>query len=183
MEHKANWPGSRLNRWAMISGALAAAMLWCWVESRALVSARSSYASAQRQLREMRADAAAIASLRSAPRCATDRERPNDELLDLVRKAISAVDMPPDAWIANDPAEPMRIPQLPYKRLEVRIGFAELTLRHIVQFACKLIELDPTLSIPRVRLTGASKEATDRWNVDLTVQYLIYSPYQDGSRP
>jgi hypothetical protein len=127
----------------------------------------------------MSQDVARIELLRHAPHLAVERQRPNDELLAKVQEAIGDADLPTESWVGNDPQPPVRIPRSPYKRLSVRLVFEEITLRHLVQFAYHLTEADATLSIPHFRLSAPRAQSGETWNVDMTVSYLIYAPYND----
>jgi hypothetical protein len=70
------------------------------------------------------------------------------------------------------------MPHTPYKQLDVRLSFAGLPMRQLVLFACELVLADATLSIPQLRLTAPQDRSRETWNVDLTVRYFIYSPFQ-----
>jgi len=131
------------------------------------------------QLERMTEDADGVLRLRTAPRIAVERERPNDELLAEIRDAMERADIPEDLWIGNDPLPPMRIPQSPYKRLATRLRFEALPLKGLVQFAFHLTHADPALSVSSLRLNAPRGRDDDTWDVDLTLSYLIYSPYSE----
>lgn len=166
-------PKARLGMLACL--ALLAA-LWCWLDYRGLRLQRDSHRSLVSQIERMNADAARIRVLRAAPRLATERERPNDDLLDQVRDAIEHARIPLARWIGNEPSAAVRIPRSPYRRLSTRFSFDGLTMRQLVEFVYQLTELDPSLSIPHVRIHAPASRQGSAWNVDLTLSYLIYSP-------
>ena len=149
---------------------------WCWMGSRRLESRRGAHQALVAQIEQMNLDADVIQVLRAAPRLATERERPNDELLAEVRDSMAAAKIPLDYWIGNDPAPTVRVPNSPYKRLSVRLMFEELSLRQVVEFAFNLTQMDSALSIPYLRLHAPPRAKDETWNVDLNVDYLIYSP-------
>jgi len=153
--------------------------VWCWIDGRSLKSKRSSYHTLLAQVQQMSADADRLTELRTAPRLAIERERPNDELLAEIRDSMAAADIPPERWVANDPSLPVRIPRSPYKRLTVGLSFEEINLRQLVQFAYHLTETDPALSIPHLRLLTPREQSGDTWDVNISLSYLIYSPYQE----
>ncbi len=155
--------------------------LWSWVESRSLASNRSSYGTLVTQLEQMSGDVQRITALRSAPRLAAERERANDELLAQVRSAMSAAQMAEACWIGNDPAQPVRVPRSPYKRLGTRLSFEEVSMRQLVSFGYHLIDSDATVSISSLRLSTPRKPEPDKWNAEVVVSYLIYSPYQKAA--
>ena len=155
---------------------------WCWVEARCLASRRDSYRVLLAQIEQMSLDAEKIELLRTAPRLATERERPNDELTAEIRDAMAAVNIPVERWIGNDPLSPVRVPRSPYKRLSVRLLFEELSLRQLVEFSYHLIYTDRTLTIPYLRLFAPHARKDEMWNVDMSLTYLIYSPYDERRR-
>ena len=135
------------SRWlALLLGLLAMLGLWCWLEVRALSSQRDSHAALLAQVAQMNADVAEILSLRTAPRLATERERPNDELLEEIRVATERAGIASDHWIRNDPSPPVRIPRSPYKRLHTRLSFENVDLRQFVEFLYYLLDADRTLT-------------------------------------
>ena len=162
----------------LVLGCCALLGAWCWIEASVLESRGSSYRSLVRQLEQMSVDSALVGSLQAQPRLATERERPNDELLAEIQQAMTVANIPASQWVGNDPIQPVRVSRSPYRRLAVRLTFEELTLRQLVQFACHLTEMDTALSIPRLRLSAPRGGRTDAWNVDLSLSYLIYSPFQ-----
>ena len=153
--------------------------LWCWLEARTLAATQRSHESRLAEVEGMSADALAIPALRTAPRTAADRERPNDELLDQVRVALVAADVPLDHWVGNDPSLPVRVVKTPYKRLRVRLLFEDLSMKQMAGLAYHLIDEDPTLSVSYMRVSAPADRTDDGWNVDLHVSYLIYAPYQE----
>jgi len=157
----------------------ALAVLWCWLAARTQASQVDRRDRLMTELQQMTQDAGRIASLREAPRLATERVRPNDELLSEVRASLEKAGIPLERWVGNDPAAPVRVPKSPYKRLAVRLLLENVMLRQLVQFAYDLTEQDGALSVPRIRLSAARAESEDAWDVDLTVAYLIYAPSQE----
>ena len=169
---------------ASIAGLLLLLGVWNWVEARALTSKWNSHAELLDQIEQMNADVQRLKALRAAPRSATDRERPKDELLAQIRDAIHNAAMPKERWIGNDPALPVRVPRSPYKRLTTRLSFEQVTLHDLVTFAYYLNEGDRALNVSDIRLVAPRGDKKDTWNADISVSYLIYSPYQqtDPSR-
>ena len=150
--------------------------LACWLGQRSLTSAKEELADSIGRTQQMQADAVQIETLRIAPRLATERVRPNDELIAQVEAAMGAANLPPKHWVANDPAPAVRIPRSPYQQMTVRLSLEDVSLRQVVEFAHALLDKDPGLSIPRLRLTASPKDATDLWNADVGLAYLVYSP-------
>jgi hypothetical protein len=174
---------SKLGQFAVASrglmvtiGIAILAALLCWVETRGVSSACHSYVAMCSQVEQMQKDAARIASLRTQPQRAAERERPNDELIAQVRRALQAARISEERWIGNEPAIGVRISKTPYKKISTKLRFEGLEMRELVIFVHALIDRDQTLSISAVRLTESNDETSVRWNVDLTATYLIYSP-------
>ena len=176
-----NWPDFK-RRMTVVLSVCALLGTWCWVEARSLDSKRDSHQVMLAQTAQMNLDAERIGSLRAAPQLATERARPNDELLAEVRACLAAANVPLEHWIGNDPSPSVRVPRSPYKRLSVRLLFERLDLRQLVQFAYHLTEMNRALSIPYLRLFAPHDRQQDTWNVDMSVSYLIYSPCQERRR-
>jgi len=153
---------------------------WTWLDARRLASKRDSLQTITAKIEEMQADVAQIKSLRTAPRRATERERPNDELLEEIRDALTAARISAEHWIGNEPSQPVRTTGSQYKRLNTRLLFEDIGLEELVRFVHALIEHNPALSASQLRLYMPHGRAGDTWNVDMTVSYLIYSPYVQG---
>lgn len=164
----------------VISAACAIAGLWLMVESRAARSKRDSHASTVTQIDRMTTDAETIRGLRIAPRIATERERPNDELLAEVATAMKSAQVDPGHWIGNAPFAPIRLPGTPYKRLGTRMTFQGLDMHGIVDLAQRLTSSNASLSVSELRLSAPRDPNDKTWNVVMTVSYLIYSPHQRG---
>jgi len=157
--------------------AVASVAMLSWFEASGAGSARSSYVALVRQVEQMSRDTAAIQSLRQAPRLAAERERPNDELVSQINKALAGAEIPLEHWIAHDPAPAVRLPRTPYKQLSLRLSLENLSLRQLVAFAFQLVGQDASLSVYRLRLTLPRSGEKGRWNVEMTMAYLIYAPY------
>jgi len=154
--------------------------LWVWIEARVHASRSHTYAAAVRQVEEMHADVMALESLRTAPQLVAERERPNDELLAEVRDAMARAKVSPDTWVGNDPNQPVRLPRTPYKRLSTRLSFANINLQDLVSVSFFLVEKNPSLSVSSIRLSAPETDKTKTWNAELTISYLIFSPFQAG---
>ena len=152
--------------------------LWCIVETRRSHAARDAYTARLNQVEQMSSDAQAIQALRDAPQLASERERPNDELLVEIRSAMDNASIPLERWVGNDPSQPVRMPQTPYKQLSTRLSFENLETKDIVGLVYNMMRANPGLSIPYVRLS-AGRQGQDRsWDTVVTTSYLIYAPYQ-----
>lgn len=169
---------SRRHRMSLPLALVGVLGLWCWMEARTAYSRESTHLALVGQIEQMAADAARIESLATAPRVASERQRPNDELLAQVRDALEAASIPLDRWIGNDPSPAVRLVQSPYKRLSVRLSFQNVSLRQVVQFAYHLTDMDASLSVSDLRLSAPQSRDTETWDADLTLSYLIYSPLQ-----
>ncbi|MBI4716624.1 MAG: hypothetical protein HY763_02375 [Planctomycetes bacterium] len=161
---------------------IVALVLWVWVEARVYASRQDSYRALVAQVEQMSADAGRIAQLRSVPRVAVEQPRPNDELLDQIKRSMDRAELPAERWIGNDPAPPVRIPGSPYKRLSTRLTFDGVGLRPLVATLHDLVTGDPTLTIAELHLTAPPGERAAGWNADVTLSYLIYAPYQQEPR-
>lgn len=152
--------------------------MWVWLEARSLASKHDSHAALVRQVEEMNADMLAVRQLRAAPRLATERQRPNDELLAEVRGAMERAKVPAERWVGHDPSRPVRLPRTPYKRLSTRLAFEEVTLQELVTLSFFLVKKNPALTVSSVRLSAPIAVKKKHWSAELTISYLIYAPFQ-----
>lgn len=159
-------------RLVLVAGLLAA----IWVSQTRLADARTRHRAMLTRVVEMSTMGDRIRELRSAPRLAIDRVRPNDELLRQVHDAAHTAGIPADHWRRNDPRPSVRLPDSPYKKVGALITFDRLTIRQLVEFLQKLVAEDSTLSIENLRLTRPDRVPGDAWNAEVTLAYLIYSP-------
>lgn len=170
-------------RWLPITAAIAAlSVLWSWREARQARSSRDSFQTLLVQTEQMSRDVNLLESLRSAPRLAADRERPNSELLEQIRRSLEHAGVAADRWLANDPSPPQRLPDSPYKRFETRLTFQDIGLQRLVAMLHHLVDEDPTLSVSRLRLSAPVTDRQPGWNVDLTLSYLVYAPHNLSSQ-
>lgn len=155
---------------------LSVGAFWCWTQAGKLESRRAAHVLQMRRLESMRADVAVIQELNRARPVATDRRKPNDELLAQVGEAAARAGVPPDGWVSSDPLPAVRIPNAPYRRLAMRITFTSLSLRTLVQFCTALTGEDPTLGIAALRISSAQHADKELWDADIQIEYLVYSP-------
>jgi hypothetical protein len=160
--------------WLAVAGLIVGTA--CWAARHSSNEQFASHGSSMVLLQRTQADAQRILELRDVPRIATERVRPNDELIKQVQTALAAAEIPLEKWIGNEPSPGVRLPRTPYKQLGVRLLFDEITMRQIVQFAFHLTHVDPTLTIAQVRFSAPSGGSHESWNVDLTLSYLLYAP-------
>lgn len=176
-------PAQDFKRRLSIMAALAAlCLLWSWRAARQAHSSRDSFQTLLVQTEQMSRDVNLLESLRSAPRLAADRARPNSELLEQVRRSLEHAGIVADRWLANDPSPPKRSPDSPYKQYETRLTFQDVGLQRVVAMLHFLVDEDPTLTVSRLRLSAPATDRQSGWNVDLTLSYLVYAPHNPSSQ-
>lgn len=148
-----------------------------WLQHRSLRSARSTHETLTRQVEQMSVDAARIETLRAAPRLATEREKPNEELLAQIRDSMIQAKIPIERWIGNEPSPAMRLPKSPYKRLHTRVSFESVPIKGLATFLYDIRARDPSLSVSRTRLSALNDHKNNEWDVEATLSYLLYSPH------
>jgi len=156
------------------------AALVCGLQRRSLRSAGSTYQARALALTRMQIDARRIGSLRDRPQRATDRQRPNDELLAQVEHALKGAGVPVQLWQDSIPQPAQRLPQSPYQRYGTRLYFEDVTIEQVVRFACALLAADPSLAVSSLHLVAPVQADLATWNADLTVSYLVYAPSGTG---
>ena len=158
--------------------------LWgYWLQRRSLHSMRHTVTTQSLALERMKTDAARIESLRSTPQRATDRSKPNDELLSQIDNALRKSGIPKELWQDSIPQPPRREANSPYSKMSTRLYFEQITLQQIAAFAHSLLATDPTLSLTAVRISATRNEPVSdanstkvQWNAELAVSYLVYAP-------
>lgn len=157
-----------------------AASMWAFFERAELASSRSTCHTQLAHLAAMQADAARIERLRAAPRQATDRQRPHDELAAQIEQAGQRAGLGATALASLWPETPQRLPQSDYPELTTRLGFEDVDLQKITAFAYHLQVLDASLQVTQLRLT-APRADTNHWDVELSITYSIYAPRGSAS--
>lgn len=162
--------------------ALAAlALLWSWYEARQVRSARDSYHAMLEQTERMSRDVRRLSELRTIPRVAADRERPNSELLEQIRTSLEQAGIEADRWLRNDPSPSRRLQDSPYKQMETRLTFQDVALQRLVAMLHHLVDHDATLTVSQLRLSAPATDRHKGWHVDLTLSYLVYAPHETES--
>ncbi|MCP4589439.1 MAG: hypothetical protein GY842_01715 [bacterium] len=171
-------PGTGLTLLAVACATLAG---WWWLQQRALGSAGHALAAQAAALARMETDAEIIAQLRSAPRTAAERRRPNAELLAQIDRALAGAGVPKKLWQDSIPQAPQQLANSPYTRHTTQLYFEDITLRQATALVCRLLGEDPSLSLSSVHVSagrGSRKNAggAPTWRIDLAVSYLTYAP-------
>lgn len=151
------------------------------LQHSSLKSRRHTCAANAVSLDRMRVDAERICALRHSPQRASDRRRPNDELLAQIGTVLHEAAIPDRAWQDSVPQPPQRVPHQPYERLSTRLYFDGLTMSQVARLGHGLLEVDPTLTLSAMRISserladqlGSARDA--RWHVELSVSYLVYT--------
>ena len=168
-------------RATLLSAALVLVCLTYWLQWRDLGSVRHTHNTAVGQLKQMRADAGRILSLRQRPRAAAGRSRPNEELLAQIERSLAAAAIDRSKWHDSVPQPPARLPKSDYKRLTTRLYFEDITLRELAVFAHHLRAGDSTVSFSAIDLTNKRPDLPC-YDVDLAVSYLVYAPQDKHSK-
>ena len=154
---------------------LACAAILAWTVRASLESSRATYETQLSQLAAMQEDARVISSLRTAPKRATDRQLPHDELVAEIEEACSRSSMPATALASIWPESPRRLQRSDYQELPTRVSLERVSLQQLTAFAYHLQALDSSLTVNQVRLTARKNESAI-WDAELTVAYLLYAP-------
>ena len=162
-------------RAVLLAGVLVIACMVCWLQWRALASAKDTYRVAVQQLTQIRTDAARIQALQRVPKTATSRERTNDEPLAQVQRSLTAAGIDRSQWHDSIPQPPRRLPQSEYTTHATRLYLEGVRLREFAAFIHHLHVDDPTLRASAINLTNRKSDMPD-YDVDLAVSYLVYAP-------
>ena len=123
----------------------------------------------------MHTDAVLLHTLATVPQRATDRRRPNDELLAQIEVALLSAGIGLDRWQDSIPESPQQLANSPYKKMITRLYLQDVTLESITTFAHHLVKADPSLSVSSIRLTAPHQSHHAGRTIDLAVTYLIYN--------
>ena len=159
----------------ILAGTLIVACLVGGLQWRSLRSARDTLTVARGQLTRMRADVAAIMTLRDRPRSAVGRTRPHETLLAQVEQALSASQIDRSHWRDSIPQPPVRLPKSDFRRMTTSLELESITMRQIATFAHELKTNDPTLGVTGLRLTNRHEDRPE-FDVEVDISYLVYAP-------
>lgn len=166
--------------WLLSAAAALATLVLCLLQNREISADRAAHASALERVQQMAQDGRRISLLGQAPRRASDRERPNDELLSQVQEAMNRVRMRPDQWERSQPSPPRRLGNSPYRQVVTLLSLRRVSLQQVGALCHSLISEDPSLNVSQLRLSAAPRQQSSSWNAELTLTYLIYSPGGGG---
>ena len=173
------------SRWmaATIAIALLVAVAWCYTR---LADARASASAAAQDLADCRALAARIESLRRLPAVAGAAELGASDLTRQIERAAKLADFPEDSIERIEPEPARRVGETNYREVATQVRLRHVTLRQVFTFLHALCAAD-SLQLRNIRLSAPRGEETaDRWTVESTLTYMIYSPRlkgQAGSGP
>jgi hypothetical protein len=176
-DNTSGWSGrlGERDRLLVLAAFVAIAGLWCWLEWRALGSARAGAADGLVQLGAMQVDADAIIALRRRPVAAASRSRPNEELLAQVERSLGAAGIDHHQWQDSIPQPVTRKPGSDYRRHSTRIILSEVTLKQLATFVRNITAADPTLHASAITISNR-KEEFEYFDVDIAVSYRVFAP-------
>ena len=170
---------NRNHNWLAVSGGICVlAVTLCWFQRRNARSAQQTLQITTANLATMSANAQAIRRLSAAPRQASEHQLPHDQLVALVGQAMEKAALPSHLLSSVWPDPARRIPNQDYLEMNTRLQFDGVKLEQFVPFVHYLQELDSSVRTSALRLLSG-QNASDSWDAELTVSYLIYAP-RDG---
>lgn len=156
---------------------------WLLIERSVASSQLSAQESLVRQIRQMHSDAAAIRRMRLSPKLATERERPNDALLEEIRHALEEAAIPLDRWTRSTPSPATQVPDTAYKRLSTRIELEAVTLKQTALFLYALVDTNSALDVSRVKMSSGAQKGKADLHVVSDITYYIYAPHEATAVP
>jgi hypothetical protein len=188
--------GNRItrSRWmaGMIAVALLAAAAWCCTR---LADARASASAAAQDLDDCRTLAAQIESLRRLPAVAGAAELGTSDLSRQIEQAAKIAEFPEDGVERIEPEPARRVGETNYGEVATQVRLRHVTLRQVFTFLhalCAAADNASTTSnssarsmsglrLRTIRLSAPRGEETaDRWTVESTLTYMVYSPRVKG---
>lgn len=185
---------SAKSRWmaGTIVVALLAAVAWCCMR---LTDARASASAAAQDLADCRALAARIESLRRLPAVAGTAELGASDLSRQIEQAARVAEFPEDSVERIEPEPARRVGETNYREVATQVRLRHVTLRQVFTFLHALCSTADTpsmaanaagrsasgLRLRNIRLSAPRGEETaDRWTVESTLTYMVYSPRLKG---
>lgn len=173
----------------LMSGTVALALLAAlgWSFARLSDSAAAARAAGQ-DLAECRALAARIEWLRTRPAVAGAQQVGAADLSRRIEDAAHAADFEDGSIERIEPAPARRVGDSNYREVPTVVRIRRVTLRQVFTFLQALgadsasrTGHSSALSVQSIRLSAPRGEETgDRWTVESTLTYLIFSPKQSG---
>ena len=182
------------SRWmaATITLALLMALAWCYLR---LADARASASGAAQDLADCRALASRIESLRRLPTVAGATELGAADLSRQIEQAAKLADFPEGSVERIEPEPARRVGETNYREVATQVRLRHVTLRQVFTFLHALCAADTSatpssngidrsasgLRLRNIRLSAPRGEETaDRWTVESTLTYMVYSPRLNG---
>lgn len=163
---------------AVIAIALLVAVAWCYLR---LSDARSAAASAAQDLADCRTLATRIQSLRRLPSVAGASERGAADLSRQIERAAQSAEFREGSIERIEPQSPRRVGETNYRAVSTQVRMRDVNLRQVFTFLHSLCS--NSLHLSSIRLSAPrGDENSDRWTVETTLSYLVYSPrLKDGA--
>ena len=140
-------------------------------------SSKQSAVAAASNLERCEQLAAAIKQLRSKPSLANSAQEPISDLAPQLELAASSAKIAAQRLLRIDPESPRRVGDTPFLQVSTHVDIRGATLRELLTMLHSLLSSNPTLRVTFIRLSVPREEIIDeRWNVELTLTYFVYSP-------
>jgi hypothetical protein len=171
--------------------ALLLAVAWCYTR---LAGARAYAFAAGQDVADCRALAARIESLRRLPTVAGAAELGASDISRQIEQAARAAEFPEDSVERIEPEPARRVGETNYREVATQVRLRRVTLRQVFTFLHALCA-DASASSPSASAARASfglrlrsirlsaprgEEIADRWTVESTLTYMVYSPKTKG---
>lgn len=146
--------------------------------SYGFMAAKRSYAlAAGADADACREMAAKIDHLSHRPALASDSERLADEIHGLVEKAARSAGIGAQGILRITHEQPQRLGNSAYKEKPTVVAMRNVSLQQLTDMMYGLSSQEKGLSAKVIRLTTpTNSEASDLWNAEVAVSYLIYDP-------
>ena len=169
-----------LNNRLLLSGLLFVAfcgLLWSGLSLQA--SYKRSNA-AQTNLQSCERLAAEILQKRKAPQQATDKERSEAALFELMQESLHNASLPTTALKRVDSRAPKRLTGSDYLQHQIEAELQAITMQQLIEFLLYLNEHAPEFEVSDLHLSVARKrsktaETSELWEAEVTLTYLIYA--------
>ncbi len=164
----------RLVAWAgliVVSGLV----VWSWIRSESIAADEAA------RLVECESFASKIAILRQRQASALLESKPSSELNRLIDGWRTQASIPAENLLKIEPRQPRRVRDTQYLDQSTELGFSDVTLGQVAEFARRAQLESSGLKLTSIRVTAPRRmteldASTELWDVEMALTYFIYAP-------
>ena len=165
---------------ATVGAALLASVVWSAAQ---LAGSRAEESAARQDLADCRGMVGRVRSLRQRPAVAGTATIGTADLSRRIDQAARAADLADGSILRIEPGPARRVGESNYLEVPTQVQLRQLTLEQLFAFFHGVAS-DAGLNVRDVRLSAPrGEENGDRWTVEATLAYTVYSPRTRDDSP